>query len=389
MDGLGQVRELTPAPPEWRMDWDRISRSDLAFYAGEMEKTPQNPAYHGEGDVWTHTKMVCQALAGLDGFRALDEGERSVLFTAALLHDVGKIRATRWENENWTSPNHAAVGEKMARDLLWTRLELCGDTEKIRFREAVCAFVRRHALPLHVVDDTDPGRKLRSVSEAGTLAPALSFDRLCVLAEADAEGKLCPDRTEQVDRVRFSRLLAEEAGCLSAPYPFPDGHTRFSYLSGRDVPPEVPLYDDRWGPVILLSGLPGVGKDTWISQNCPHLPVVSLDAIRRELKIAPTDNQGPVAEEAKRRAREHLRRREPFVWNATNVTAEARRRPLELIHAYGAWTRIVYLETALEENLRRNAARRERVPENVIRALIAKLSPPAPDEAREVQWLCV
>lgn len=389
MDGLALIAALTPSAPDWRVDWDAVSRSDLALYAGEMAKTPQNPAYHGEGDVWTHTRLVCQALARMEAFRALDKRGRGLLFTAALLHDVGKTRVTRRENGVWTSPGHAAAGEKMARQLLWTRLGLCGTPEKLRFREAVCALIRRHSMPVHAIDASNAGRTLRAVSQLGTNAPEFSLERLCILAEADARGKICSDLTEQVERVRLGALLAEELGCLSGPYPFPDGHTRFSYLSGRDVPPDYPLFDDCWGPVIMLSGLPGTGKDTWISGNCPGMPVISLDAIRRALGISPTDNQGPVAEEAKRRACEYLRRREPFVWNATNLTAEARRRLLELVHSYRAWVRIVYLETGLEENLRRNASRPERVPEDVIFTLLGKLSPPAFEEAREVRWLCV
>lgn len=389
MDGLALTAALTPSAPDWQVDWGAVSRSDLALYAAEMEKTQQNPAYHGEGDVWTHTKMVCEALARTDAFRALDARGRGILFTAALLHDVGKTRVTRRENGAWTSPGHAAAGEKMARALLWTRLGLCGTPEKLRFREAVCALIRRHSMPVHIIDAADAGRALRAASETGLLAPEFTLERICLLAEADARGKICPDMEEQVERVRLCALLAEKQGCLSGPYPFPDGHTRFSCLSGRDVPPDYPLFDDCWGPVIMLSGLPGAGKDTWIAQNCPGMPVVSLDDIRRELKVTPTDNQGAVAEEAKRRAREYLRRRVPFVWNATNLTAEARRRLLELIHSYRAWTRIVYLETELRENLRRNAGREARVPEDVICTLIGKLSPPSPGEAREVRWLCV
>lgn len=64
------------------------------------------------------------------------------------------------------------------------------------------------------------------------------------------------------------------------------------YLSGRNVVPEQPLYDDSWGEVILMSGLPGTGKDTWIMPNRLHMPVISLDDIRREIKIKPTDGQG-------------------------------------------------------------------------------------------------
>ncbi len=40
-----------------------------------------------------------------------------------------------------------------------------------------------------------------------------------------------------------------------------------------------------------MSGLPGVGKDTWLARSRPELPVVSLDAVREDLDVDATDNQ--------------------------------------------------------------------------------------------------
>ncbi len=73
-----------------------------------------------------------------------------------------------------------------------------------------------------------------------------------------------------------------------------------------------------------MSGLPGSGKDTWICQNCPDHPVVSLDQLRQEMEIEPTDNQGQVAQAAKELCREHLRRGQSFVFNATNLLRATR-----------------------------------------------------------------
>ena len=73
-----------------------------------------------------------------------------------------------------------------------------------------------------------------------------------------------------------------------------------------------------------MSGLPGAGKDTWIARHAPDLPVISLDMIRRELKVTPADDQGAVAALAKSRARELLRRQQSFIWNATNITRALR-----------------------------------------------------------------
>ena len=106
------------------------------------------------------------------------------------------------------------------------------------------------------------------------------------------------------------------------------------------------LYDDCWGKVVLMSGLPGTGKDTWIQQNMPDLPMISLDDIRRANKIPPTAAQGRVANIAREQAKEYLRQHQSFVWNATNIRAQMRESLISLFETYHANVRIVH-ESAL------------------------------------------
>ena len=222
----------------------------------------------------------------------------------------------------------------------------------------------------------------------GELAPGFTLRSLCLLAEADVLGRIAPDNPELLEGIELARELAGEEGCLDGPYPFRSVRTQRLLFEGGSLWKDQVLYDDTWGEVILMCGLPGTGKDTWISATHPDLPVVSLDGLRLELNVDPADRQGPVVRMARERARQLLRARRPFIWNATSLTS-LRQNQLDLFHRYRARVRIVYLETPWSENLRRNADRRDAVPLNVLDHMLSRLEPPERFEAQSVDWLCL
>lgn len=384
-----QFEKLIPATTNEGNDWSELEDFFATCGFTDMASTPQNPVFHAEGDVLTHTKLVCRELQEMDAFQSLPGRQRTEVFLAALFHDIGKVRTTRWENGAWMSPHHASTGSRIVREMLWRDFGLCGTPEAMAFRETVCALVRYHMLPVHLLDQEEPERKARQVAAVGELAPDFSWELLRLLAEADVRGRIAEDTEDSLIQVHLTGLSAEEAGCLHGPYRFQDSFTKHAYLSGRNVQPDQTLYDDAWGEVILLSGLPGTGKDTWIRQNAPGLPTISPDRIRRELNAAPTGNQAKVIQTAQERAKELLRSRQPFVWNATNITRELRQEQVGLFERYGARVRIVYLETPWETELRRNAGRHEKVPQAAIEAMLRRTEPPTPDEAQAVKWFCV
>jgi predicted kinase len=271
--------------------------------------------------------------------------------------------------------------------MLWENYS--GTPEGRSFREAVCSLVRYHGLPLHAAMEDSGKRRLLMVAALGQQIPEFSIRMLCLLAQADVLGRICPDRQELLDRVELCRLLAKELGCYVRPYGFPTPHTRFMYLNDHYDLPEYPLYDDTWGPVILLSGLPGTGKDTFAASHYPDLPMISLDEIRRELGVLPEESQMRVVDTANERAKAYLRRKEPFLWNATNLSPRIRQRIIGMMTDYKASVRIEFLETSWEEGLRRNAQRSRQVPEQAIGRMLQELVPPQPWEAGEVRWHCI
>ena len=91
-----------------------------AFPVLEQAKaTPQEPRYHGEGDVDAHP-MVVDALLQSADYLAATPDERGVLFFAALLHDVAKHRTTVVDPVTAASASPAIrKGAVDARILLW------------------------------------------------------------------------------------------------------------------------------------------------------------------------------------------------------------------------------------------------------------------------------
>ncbi len=87
-----------------------------------LRGTPQEPEWHPEGDVFTHTQHCLDALVTLEGWRAADSARRRRLALAVLAHDFGKPatteRAERRGVIRWVSPGHEAAGGPLAENFL-------------------------------------------------------------------------------------------------------------------------------------------------------------------------------------------------------------------------------------------------------------------------------
>lgn len=389
MNEVNDILALVPDAPGWVIDWEKIETSTLRDHVDAMRHTPQSVRWHAEGDVWTHTRLVCESLVSMQEYNQLPQTQRQILFLAALLHDVGKPITTRQEGTEWISPSHSTKGALLARYILWREYGMCGTPELQAMREAVVLLVKHHSFPPYALEKEENVRKMISIAASAELVPDFSLKLLYLLAKADALGRECEDKTDFVAQVDLFAELTKEHECYDTPVNFASDCTRRAYFSGGDVWPKQELYDESWGEVVMLCGLPGTGKDYWISKHCKDMPVVSLDDIRRSHKLSPEGSQGYVASLGKEEAKTYLRKHQPFVWNATNLTVDIRRQLIDLFESYGASVRVVYLETDLETQLRRNAGREDRVPETIIDSMLSKLAVPGIHEARCVQWLCV
>jgi putative nucleotidyltransferase with HDIG domain len=370
---------LCPAPGE-PLAWDALVAQFK--WLRDLAACLQDPIYHAEGDVLTHTRMVADRLVASSAWQSLPDEERSIVFAAALLHDVAKPRCTAVEADGRISARgHARLGARMARHIFWQSQVFLAAPVPLYCREAIVSLVRLHGVPVYLVDEADP---LRTVIRA---AQSVRCDRLALVAEADVCGRRCADQHELIERVTLFRSYAHEQRCLEGPRPFPSDHSRFVYFQKAYGDPNYHAYDDTRCEVTLMAGLPGAGKDTYIQHHLQGRPVISLDALRSNLDIAPEDEQGPVIDAALEQARIYLRARQSFIWNATNITRRMRARLITLFAAYGAHIHIVYVEASFPTLLQRNAARARPVPEAVIRTLADRLDVPDLTEAHQVDWV--
>ena len=137
--------------------------------------------------------------------------------------------------------------------------------------------------------------------------------------------------------------------------------------------------------ITILSGLPGSGKDRWLRENRPDLPVVSLDRIRAEMGIGPTENQGKVLQAGFEAARVNLRAGRDFAWNATCLTRLTRQKIVGLSRDYDAHIEIVSLDIPVRVALERNRGRKDAaLPDRIISDLALKREPLMAEEAHVI-----
>jgi predicted kinase len=349
---------------------------DLCPELSAMKKTPQNPEYHAEGNVFRHTEMVCEALTGLPQWKYMQEEEQALLFLAASFHDIGKTVCTRMEEGAWVSPRHTLVGEKVFRQIAYRSGDLFQMT--FRQRELVAKLIRCHGLPVWFWTKQNPDFELFKAAESIPLV------LLYLLSKADILGRITTVPDHLSEQVEMFADYAKELHLWKSPHKFANLHTKFEFYQKENLWCNVELFDNTEFDVILMSGLPLSGKDTWIAKNGGDTPVISLDDLREKMGIPPTKGSGKVVQAAMEQARNYLRKKQPFIWNATNLLQETRQKLVRLFAGYGARVHILYLEVPYQELLRRNRCRARHIPEHVLETMIQRFEVPAPWEAHDV-----
>jgi tRNA nucleotidyltransferase (CCA-adding enzyme) len=163
-------------------EWDLLAT--VAPECVPLADTPQDPQWHPEGDVWTHTlQALDQAAALIDDLRANDRPRALTVMLATLCHDLGKPATTRFEDGRMRSRGHEEAGLAPTLALLgrWNVHTL----EGYDVRAQVAALVANHLKPGQLYDE----RERVSDGAIRRLAGKCEPDLLDRVARADCLGR--------------------------------------------------------------------------------------------------------------------------------------------------------------------------------------------------------
>jgi predicted kinase len=242
-------------------------------------------------------------------------------------------------------------------------------------RDAICSLIRYHSAPIHCIDEAH-----RAIEISWKSQPHL----LWVLAKADEKGRDtdCRERSGNED---LFRLLCEENNCFYNPYQFANKHARFLFFRNELSSLHYTPHESYRCTVYMMAGLPGSGKSTWRSKQ--NLPWVCLDELRRKLKVAPGDYPGELHMAAKEQCLDHLRKKQDFIFDATNLIKEHRGRWINLFAKYDSKVCCVYVEADWKQLLKQNQDREHKVPEPVINKMLDGMEMPCPTEFHEMKYI--
>ena len=146
-----------------------------------LASCPQDPGWHPEGDVWTHTLLVVdEARQRID---ELGRGPAVALMLGAICHDIGKPATTLESEGRIRSPGHEDAGVPLAVRLL-DRLNV-QSLDGYDVRRAVLGLVAEHMRPNAFMTSST------GVSDGAfrRLAQRVDLELLAAFAEADCRGR--------------------------------------------------------------------------------------------------------------------------------------------------------------------------------------------------------
>jgi len=375
---------------------NRIELPLATAYIEKLRDTPQNPRYHREGNVLTHTLKVLEKYYELRDRFTLSEEEKKILYWAAILHDIGKPEATVFEDGRWTSPGHEKAGLPIARSILLQQEDISDES-----RRRILNLVRWHGVPLRWCINKRP------ISELKELGTQTDLRLLGIFSVFDFHGRECEKQEETIAMIeKFQSLYVPKAEYELGKF----DHLQSTYSSLSDKLKSaawnavklrnIPLLErlleaDGQAPaspfrnqVYLTIGPPLAGKSSYLKEQFP-------DAFHIDLKeFALTEDAAKddfyierKAVEFKHFLRIYLRRHPRIVVEGRNVDTRIRKELNEAIRQFPVQLNYLVFESSLEDLLSRNSEQEKPIEEAVIREQYHQMDVFHPWEAHNLTWI--
>jgi tRNA nucleotidyltransferase (CCA-adding enzyme) len=231
-----------------------------------LHGTPQDPEWHPEGDVFTHTAHCCDALVRLEAWKNSPPERRRQLLLAVLAHDFGKPSTTSFADRRgqlrWISPGHESAGGPLAESFL----------QRIGAPHDLIAHIRPlvvHHLAHHSGQGEFSDNRIRRL--ARKLTPA-TIEDLCVVMRADHDGR--PPLHSAETLARIDELHARAASLtLTATAPRPLVLGRHLISLGLSPGPDFKkLLDDAFEAQLDGAFTNESDGVTWLKNHLPARP---------------------------------------------------------------------------------------------------------------------
>ena len=361
------------------IDWDYVE--SIPEFA-KLKECEQNPVWHSEGNAWEHTKRCVESVYNKTDFMYAGEDiEHKIKVLSVLFHDIGKGVTTEFKNGAWHSYGHEFAGEKITRRLLWN--------EPLEVRERICANVRYHMIPLRIADSKSCIMEMIKLSRN----QFFRWRDVLFVKTCDMDGCITEKPEENAKDYEKLSMLFELAACMNI---LDEGFAVQGFCT-HNIEITDRIYGDKsdWSrknkkqQVVMLIGLPGAGKNTFINKLESDFVSVSRDDIRYELGfcgkdekvVLSSEKENEVTAEFDRRIVEALKAGKNVVINNINLKKQYREATKKLLAGYDVELLYTIVEApTIEDNIKR----RPTFNPDVLRQMCETLDWPQSDECRRI-----